>query len=225
MVNPWQVREVRAEEEVVSHADEVRELTKQLEHAINKRDQWADRIAGLRQSLQVATRKQREVTVNERRLELACVVAEWDDKSAKESGRWSPRWWSSQGWAEVAKEVETSNLGAVVAVFAELDPRRQYVLEHYHGLGVKKRSMAAIGASLPRDREWLHGNWEAYGVSATQVRQLLYNSYRFLRNTVNERDFVLCGRRETWYRMKSKPFLSQVFRHGGLGKDTPQETP
>ena len=210
--------------QATNHAAEVKRLTKELEHATSKRDQWAERIAELRRSLQVATRQQREVVVSERRLELANATAEWKEKSATLSGRWSPRWWASHGWAKLAQEVGASNLGAVVAVFAELEPRNQYVLEHYYGLGVPKRSLRAIGVTVPRASDWFYGDWSAYGISPEQVRQILARSYRIMRINLEQDDFLFCGNAETCSNKKRKPFVSHVFRHGGLGKDNPQET-
>lgn len=109
---------------------------------------------------------------------------QWRDDYAAQAYRWSPRWWASEGWGEVAKDVvglnwRYHNLSLLFAAFAELDDLDQFVLEQRYGLGTPRLSLDALAAAIP------YADFTDVGVSRERARQRVIQTLRRLRGRYN----------------------------------------
>lgn len=127
--------------------------------------------------------------------QLAKSLAAWGEEAAEQVGRWSPRWWSSEGWKDLAAAVNwTGDLSLLVAVFAELDPRHQCALEHWHGIGGERvTKYSRLGRKLPDLRTM------KVGVTYARARHILWGAWER-----TEHKLTLFDQRP-WDRLRDKP--------------------
>ena len=106
---------------------------------------------------------------------------QWLDDPAVHGHRWSPRWWSSAGWADLAEDVlgvdwQQHNLCWLIAAFAELDGIDQLVLERRYAIGVAKLTLDTLAECIP------YKDFTKMGVSRERIRQREARTLRTLRS-------------------------------------------
>lgn len=146
--------------------DKIHELDNRRSALLHKQGWWKREAARLR-----AIRRE---TVTADRWQ------QWRDDYAAQAYRWSPRWWASEGWGEVAEQVigldwRYHNLSLLFAAFAELDDLDQFVLEQRYGIGTPKLTLDALAEGIP------YADFTDVGVSRERARQRVIQTLRRLR--------------------------------------------
>lgn len=148
----------------------------ELQHQIDELNQ---QLVPLRARLARAKHGLRQAGVRMRQASTLARECEWEALVENDSLRWTDKWWASDGWHLLADHVMwdgPQDYALMIAIFAELEPREQYVLEHWYGLGYRKKTLKQLGILLPR------ADFKAYGVSHTRARELIWRSVRRLRS-------------------------------------------
>ena len=155
--------------------EEIADLQEKLKVLAEKSAVLRSRLAEARRELREEGSMLRETLFRERKKLF------WQDKGRE---RWTPQWWTSDGWHLLADHVigdgDKSNYGLLIAVFAELGDLEQFVLENSYGIGMPKRSLKWIGEHMPR------GDYRTLGVSGTRARAVLWRAFRILRHRYND---------------------------------------
>lgn len=162
------------------------------EKLVSKRDKLQERIWQL-QDQKRAVAEEVEVAYKElvkarqacREEDHAQKIAAWDSVAAEKVDRWSPRWWSSEGWQSLSSAVFwNDDLSVLIAAFAELEPRDQFVLEQFHGIGVQRiTSYPDLGKVLPDLYRWKEG------ITRSRAKQVLFHAHTELERKVKQFDY------------------------------------
>lgn len=183
-----------AADALAKHAKLVRERDKIQEkiwRLQDRKQELAEQVEAAHKELVKARQACREE-------DYAAKEAAWDALAAQRVTRWSSRWWASEGWRELDKAVgwgdafrsQRQRCPLLVAVFAELSPRDQFVLELWYGIGTERvTTYADLAKVLPDLYRWQEG------ITNTQAKRVLLHALHMLGRKLAEFD------RNPWNRL------------------------